>query len=317
MNHKSLVKKITFGAIVALATIFFAVRQPTASAAAGYESFDFPAAAYTIAVGISNSGEVVGFYGICNGGCVDHGFLRSKDGVLTSIDYPMADSTNAYDINESGDVVGTYFDTAGQHAFMMDRKGNFTNIDFPDPAACQTVGLGINSRGDVVGYYDLTDPGGDCDGPDLGFIRSADGVYQTIENPFADDSIQVNGINPSGQMVGNWLDDSTPMDEHERAFFLNKAGSASAFDYPGAADTIAFGVNPQGTVTGFYLTEHLNTFGPGHGFMRDRDGVMTELRFPGANKTLVGKINASNEFVGAYRTGAGAFHGFVARVGSF
>jgi len=74
-----------------------------------YTSIDVPGADLTVAFGINDAGQIVGFYGGSTG---NHGFLLSG-GVYTSIDVPGAVETYAAGINDAGQVVGRYFEGGG------------------------------------------------------------------------------------------------------------------------------------------------------------------------------------------------------------
>ncbi|HEX2591296.1 MAG TPA: hypothetical protein VHL34_07355 [Rhizomicrobium sp.] len=50
---------------------------------------------------------------------VEHGFMRTSNGVITPFDIPKASTTTAFDINMSNVIVGTYTDANGAvHGFI-------------------------------------------------------------------------------------------------------------------------------------------------------------------------------------------------------
>jgi uncharacterized membrane protein len=104
-----------------------------------------PGASGTQPMGVSPRGDVVGSY--TDSSLRDHGFLLS-DGRFTTIDPPGALFTQAVGINTQGDIVGWFYGVTTSHGFLL-RGGTFTNIDSPAGAFPQ----GINSSGDIVGYY--------------------------------------------------------------------------------------------------------------------------------------------------------------------
>jgi|SRR5882724_11012910 len=221
-------------------------------------------------------------------------FLLSK-GTFTNIDVDlpgaMAGSTQAYGINPRGDIVGYYADTNFiTHGFLL-RKRTFTKIDAPGARA--TIPLGINPQGDIVGSYD--DSIGNTHGfllpradlpssmylrllgprrPRLGSTRVAilwgttatggfllsEGTFTRIDVPGAlFTSTQAYGINPRGDIVGSYIDNS---DLH--GFLLSK-GRFTAIDVPVAFGfgAKAFAINPQGDIVGSYYDGGGNT----HGFL--------------------------------------------------
>ncbi|HEX2462401.1 MAG TPA: hypothetical protein VHJ58_19815, partial [Vicinamibacterales bacterium] len=60
---------------------------------------------------INDRGEFVGSY--FDAGGPQHGFLRDKRGVFTTIDFPGAEQTGAVGINNRGQIVGAYVDASG------------------------------------------------------------------------------------------------------------------------------------------------------------------------------------------------------------
>ena len=91
-----------------------------------YTQLDFPGAAFTIAQGINNEGQIVGQYFNDDGS--GHGFLRSKKGVYTSIDIPDATFTAAFSINDEGEFVGSYEDVDGKtHGYAGSPSHDRTN----------------------------------------------------------------------------------------------------------------------------------------------------------------------------------------------
>ncbi len=82
-----------------------------------YTQLDYPGAAFTVAQGINNEGEIVGQY--FNDDDSGHGFFRSKKGIYTSIDITDATFTAAYSINDKGEIVGSFDDIDGNtHGYV-------------------------------------------------------------------------------------------------------------------------------------------------------------------------------------------------------
>jgi hypothetical protein len=111
-------------------------------------AIDVPGApATTAALGITKSGQIVGFYQEIVGG-VARGFRRNTDGTFTTIDVPGAFVTLAYGISGKK-IVGYYSDGTGTHGFLL-KRGHYLPIDFP--GAQDTYATGI-SRKAIVGFY--------------------------------------------------------------------------------------------------------------------------------------------------------------------
>jgi hypothetical protein len=145
---------------------------------------------------VNNKGELVGndFAG--------DGFLVNKKHRAVEIRCPGDrtdnDSTTVSAINNAGQLVGSCTDGA----FVRDRNGNITILNFP--GADGTVAFGINDLGHVAGQY-----WGFAFGQALqrfhGFVWR-DGVYTTIDSPFPEAMFtSLRGINNAGQIIGTYL----------------------------------------------------------------------------------------------------------------
>lgn len=161
-----------------------------------FVTFDPPGGFNTAPEWISDAGEIAGYYEDQLG--VLHGFIRHKDGNFTVIDVPGAvtadgKSTFLMSLNDEGELVSHY--SAGTHGadrgFIRHTDGIVANLDPPggltDDAAhadaegyelrAVTLPLSENQLGDVAGYFD------DSGGFVQGFVRHADGAFETFEAP--------------------------------------------------------------------------------------------------------------------------------------
>jgi len=162
-------------------------------------------AVWTIATGINNPGEVAGGYGTGAPGTpvrgtTGHGYVLA-DWTFTILDFPGAMGTAAHSLNDRGEVVGYYsFDTAVPHIVDTTKTvhgfvysgGEWEEIDYP--GAKTTYALGINNRGDVVGFYI------EESGQRGSFVRTARGYFPIV---FPGGS-NAYGINDLGQIVGRF-----------------------------------------------------------------------------------------------------------------
>ena len=218
----------------------------------------------------------------------------------------------------------------------------FTQIDYP--GASGTWAWGINSRGDIAGYYTGPDnanhgfllngghytpidypgaavtlihginPRGDVVGefgatatsPHRGFVLGADGVYTAFDFPGAPTTVLI-GINVRSEIAGQYtLADGT------RHTFLSSGGRLTKIDYPGATNTGTFGVTPEGEVYGVYVLS-----GVGHGYVYSTGGGFTTIDYPGATFTYVTGRNASGDIAGHWIDPAGVSHGYTLSNGQF
>ena len=158
-------------------------------------------------LGVNNSNVAAGFY-VDNAGNAQ-GFLLSISGLsFTPIVLPVsfgAISTSATDVNNAGVVSGFYTNAGGLHGFI-DNAGTFTSYD--DPNGTNTMFLGLNNNGQVVGSY--VDGAGETQGL---LFNIAGSTWQTISDPLSSATpafdvtgTTVNGINDNGQLVGFYSD---------------------------------------------------------------------------------------------------------------
>ncbi|HET9895355.1 MAG TPA: hypothetical protein VFQ44_10515 [Streptosporangiaceae bacterium] len=103
------------------------------------------------ATGINDADSVAGFFTTSKGAV--HGFLLRKSAPhLFVLVFPGSDSTTPLGVNKFGEVVGSYTIGSKTFGFTWTRKSGFRTIN--DPAgAGNTIVNGINSAGDLVGFY--------------------------------------------------------------------------------------------------------------------------------------------------------------------
>jgi uncharacterized membrane protein len=255
----------------------------------------------TTPLGINEHGAIVGYYIDAQG--VNHGFLRDKQGAVTSVDVPGASSTRASSINAKGTIAGGYSDANGAHGFVRDKHGDFTSFDAP--GSTLTFPARINDDGAVTG--DFIPPGRGA----RGFVRDKHGVVTPFDAvPTASFTIPL-GINEDGAITGLYGDATFPF---QHCFVRDEDGTVTSFDTPATSfNTAATSINAEGTVVGTYF----DNFFTAHGFVRDKHGAITTLDVPGAGignlaGTFVNLINDDGTIVGSYGSrGPTPRHGFV------
>jgi probable HAF family extracellular repeat protein len=157
----------------------------------------------------------------------------------------------------------------GERDVVQAASFTFTTLDVP--GASTTSAAGINSRGQIVGFYFDS-----VDGSEHGFLYDA-GVFTTIDVPLGAGTSLI-GINARGQIVGDFSDGGM------QRGFLDDAGVFTTLDvpFPDARGTLARGINPRGQIVGFYAVGPPEMAdAPVHGFLYDA-GVFTTLDVPGA-----------------------------------
>jgi len=146
---------------------------------------DFPGATETFAVGINDSGTVVGYWDILdsNGNVVaNHGFIWTK-GTFNQIDFPGSSDTEVFGVNTS----------TNRHGFVCSNRGCLS-LDVPSATLTQADDIGVN--GVVVGVY------ANSFGVFHGF-EAVGGGFITLDFPGATTSVAW-GINATGQIVGDY-----------------------------------------------------------------------------------------------------------------
>jgi probable HAF family extracellular repeat protein len=182
-----------------------------------FATIDYPGSVlFTSAHGINDSGQIVGHF---FDGAKYHGFLYSGGSFIT-ISHPGAScplggspcGTFATGINASGQIVGYFGDAAGvAHGFLYS-GGSFSMIDYPGcPTGCGTFATGINASGQIVGFIILSASCGQGCLQEIvhGFLDTR-GRFTAINHPNNPSFTLANGINDSGQIVGEFQGPNGP-----------------------------------------------------------------------------------------------------------
>ncbi|MGE3312326.1 MAG: choice-of-anchor M domain-containing protein, partial [Limisphaerales bacterium] len=132
-------------------------------------TFNITGTTATFPGGANSFGQIAGFYHNATNPAVQHGFLQSSNGSLTTIDGTVPGTTNVFtvpgwantlpgDINNLGEVAGTVINAEfTRHAgFFRDADGRITV--FSPPQAVEVEVFGLNDKSEIVGEY--VDTGG-------------------------------------------------------------------------------------------------------------------------------------------------------------
>jgi probable HAF family extracellular repeat protein len=292
---------VTIGSGTFFSRVIATYDDPPGAAPSEYSTADYPGAASTFAVGVSDSGQIVGSYsskaGVTNG-------YSEIDGKFKTIDDPSADPHFEYlgaglGINDLGTIVGIYINAADHYEGFLDSAGHFTTISYP--GADNTFAEDINNGGTIVGWFY------DKNGVPHGFILSS-GKFTEVNHPGAgtgnNQGTGLNGIADNGTATG-WYVTSHGV-EHG---FLFRSGSFTAVDMPGAADSAASCISRSGQlVVGIFSNPGSAT----EGFELDQ-GVYTVLRDPAAGKgsTEPQDVNNAGTVVGVYYPPGRAASAFI------
>lgn len=157
-------------------------------------------------------------------------------------------------------------------------------LELPVPGLIQSIALGINNRGQILGsYYDGT--------AEQGFVYDNHGLTTL---PIADQNVI--GIDDRGRIVG--------------CSYVYDDGEFTPINFPGAVSSCVLGINDRGQLVGNYNAG----VGSVHGFFYER-GVFTAIDAPNASLTYLRAINNRGQILGYYVTDD--FHWFVYDHGEF
>jgi uncharacterized membrane protein len=165
----------------------------------------------------------------------------------------------------------------------------FTTINVP--GALQTLSLGINNSGVIVGQYV------DKSGVAHGYILNGKRVT-TVDDPNGEDTF-CNKVssNVAIAVVGSY----TNLNTNEDAAFLYKHGKFTDIPGPtGAIASAAYGINDRGEIVGYYL----DSARVPHGFLL-KGSTYTTLDVPGALRTFATGINNKGYIVLAWEGSTG------------
>jgi PEP-CTERM motif len=267
----------------------------------------------TVATGINDSGQVVGYYSnTTSGGYV--GFSLSG-GAYSDVVVSGSATTVASGVNNAGLITGTSTDgSGGSHGFTWSgysasggalTGGTQTPFDNINASSGSTYGSATNSAGTTVGYfYDINGV--------HGFAGPVTPTYNpaTLNDP-SGTSTTASGVNSTGTIVGSFFNGSI-----EQGFAYNGSTYATINDPLGAGGTDVTGIDDAGDVVGYYV----DGGGITHGFIEyaSDPGVFVTIDDPSSGSaadtfgtsTEVLGINNLGYIVGDYQTVSGAIMGF-------
>jgi len=308
-----------------------------AQASGKFITFQVAGATQTDPRTITNTGEVVGYFG---GPANWHGFVRATDGTITIVDVPGAADSFAVAMGSDGTIVGNYINETGKgyfRGFVRSPDGQYADLIAPHGA--RDTGLSSLSKAGWiagtgqghVGFFGfLRDPKGhytefgyqlqvlqvQCanagnttagaiyDQTGHGFVRTPDGTLTQFD-PSGGWDTNVSAINDAGTAVG-----SSFFSSGNGGFGFTRAsdGTISKFVVPGGAVqyTVPMSINKSGVIAG----ESQNKNGGQDGFIRAPDGKITRIDVPGGTHTRIVSINDKGQVAGSF-TANGIVMGFI------
>jgi hypothetical protein len=281
-----------------------------------YATIDFPGAYDTVAAGINDLGEIVGWYDFASTAQAPqwHGFLLSS-GRFTTLDHPNATLTQPTSINKHGDIAGQAFigqtvTVTGQLAGFLLSHGAYTDI--VPPGADGAYANGVDDNALVIGTYQLTIGG-----------MGASGSYRWQNGAFVSNTVSdagsfgafPMGISSNGSFVAA---DPGPI------VFSNESPTPVRSPCPGLFQT--HGINNRGQFVGTCCSangacgDFIGSSGDCQTYLYD-GAAFRLLAVPSGNQSIpfvannrdaLG-INNAGQIVGNYAGREGRAHGFLAK----
>ncbi len=173
-------------------------------------------------------------------------------------DVPGQQNTSPSAINARGQISGVAWngDFVIVHGYIWDGM-DYTVYDHPDTDIPQTLGFGINNRGQIVGQYTMQN------GEIHGFLKEGN-AYTEISFPGAPNTAAF-GINDSGEIVGLYGEAGAGpfgFAVGSQGFILSK-GVFSTLAYPGSESSFPLAMNDTGQIVGVYVDDQ----GMFHGYL--------------------------------------------------
>lgn len=290
-----------------------------------YAPINVPGATQTVARGINNNGEIVGFYK--TSACVDADVkvpncftkaFKYVNGTYVKLMVPNSISTAIMGVNDLGDLVGFYTKADHtRHGFIWFHQNVVKTIDYPNPpTSTQTIPFGINKAGTVVGGLWSIASSNTATLADGGWVW-VNGKFSNMD-PFtagaaAPSNWSVNGIANSGVISGQLF-----QADNFQAWF--KAGTDEDFYLrnPGGGDTYGTGVNSGNDIVGYdvfsggWFAKNIEA-NEGTNDATEKTPSFIAVKFPTSQFTVPFGLNNARGVVGTYTDASGKQHGFLAK----
>jgi hypothetical protein len=255
-----------------------------------FVTFTVPNSTYTDTVGITESGDVTGYYGLPASND-SAGFLRSAAGAIGTISYPGAQVSGAYGMNKFGVIAGNYANGSNLGGFFY-RNGSYKNVVVNgQPAPLND----INDYGYYVGCYGTP---GAC----TAFVASPNGQITLLQYP-GEYYTSPYWVKNSGEVIGTYLDQVG----HIHTFVWTTKAGYKTISVPGVPGATIGDINSSGVMVGGYFNGVT-----ARGFVYQKGKFQIVLP-PGADGSGISAINNKGQIAGSYtiRGGSGNM-GFVA-----
>jgi hypothetical protein len=206
---------------------------------------------------------------------------------------------------------------SGHASALGSSSYTFTYFGFPQAEFTEAYSLNLgvkNSKIEVVGFY--ANQSGTPFGGGLLLKETENKSKGTFTEEFSSVNIpgfsqqQTDGINDSGEIVGNYIDDSSSVQG-----YLLSGGTYTEIQVPfaGATSTLPQDINDSNEIIGIWEAGS----NPIQSFVLS-GGVYTALAgYPGATETQAIANNNKGEIAGYYADSSGIYHGFLLSGGTY
>jgi len=200
---------------------------------------------FSAAGGPTDAGTTFGGYTDAAG--AQHGFVIRHGGRFETVDFAGHLNSNVDGMDVLGTLLGVYWDADLTYHGILRQDGGDTPFDYP--GARDTYPLGLNSRGDSVGFWDI-DPA-----VTHGWLRDAKGRMSTLDVPGAT-STAAFAVNERGQVAGYYADAAGVFHG-----FVKVGETFRTLDMPGSVGTFVTALNNLGDVAGEYFDQNFARHG--------------------------------------------------------
>lgn len=248
-----------------------------------------PANGNTVALGINDSGIIVGASALLSGG--RHATTWSTDGTVRDLGTLGGSSAIGFAINNLGQVVGgsTLAGDASIDPFLWTQAGGMQDLGTLGPGF-QNEAHAINGNTDIVGLSCL-DP---LDYVCHAFLWTQSGGMHDL-GTLGGNFSEGNGINAAGHVTG-W---STRADGTRHAFLWTAPGGMQELNPGEAFETFAWAINNSDQVVGVFNDPQ---DGEPHAFLWTPSTGLQDLGTLGSGFSEALAINDSGDVVGFART---------------
>lgn len=217
-------------------------------------TFNITGTTATFPGGGNSLGQIAGFYHNETNPAVQHGFLQSANGTLTTIDGTLPGTTYVWRVNDRGEANGYWFenDPFFIRSFRRDTNGTLNVFVYPG-SPVGTVTRGMNEAGDLAGWkwndaFALE-----------GVVFFRNGTTNVFTVPGWANTLP-GDINNFGEIAGTVI--NADFNRHA-GFFRDADGEITVFSPPQAVEVEVFGLNDKAEIVG----EYVNTGGKRQGFI--------------------------------------------------